>query len=272
MSTASDFRIVIATLTNQTPESIVRQLAALARSAAEKCCVPLVEYFLDLVVEHVNKLGGVSCGVNADVAWVFENLALRAIEAGRLEEGESLLRQAITFYNDRHSDPARAASLMRELATLLEKQGRLADDEDLRRQALEIDETVAGVVECVKDLSALADLLRQEQRYPEAEELYKQALELTFLAWGERDSRSFDLIDYYASCRIRQGNEQDWRDLASYRAALARGDHGALYAIRPTHLLPHFKCNDGVLLRDQLRQAQEKTSGKVATPAEPRHH
>lgn len=270
----TDLRVLVTELADADPRAAVRQLAALARAAADKCCVPLVEYFLTLTVELVERLGGVSCGVNADVGWVYERLGRRAVEAGDLVEGETLLRQSITFYNDSHSDPARAAAVMRDLADMLETQNRLNEDEDLRRQALEIDETVAGVVECVKDLSALGDLLREEHRYAEAEELYKQALELTFLAWGERDSRAFDLIDYYASCRIRQGFEDDWRELASYRAALARGDHGAMFAVRPTHLLPHFRCNDGVLLREQLRKAQEKAAtAKPEVPAPvSRHH
>lgn len=272
----ADLRDVLNSLTGEKPESVVRQLAALARTAAEKCCLPLVDFFLEMVLEHVNKLGGARCGVNADVGWVLEQLAQRKLDAKELVDAEALMRQSITFYNDNHSDPTKAAAVMRKLAAILEQQpDRLAEAEDLCRQALEIDEMVGGVVECVSDLSELGDMLRSHERYAEAEEAYKQALELTFLAWGERDPRAFDLIDYYASCRLRQGFEQDWRDLASYRAALARGDHGALYAIRPTHLLPHFTCNDGVLLHEQLRKAQEKASGKgdiAAAPAAHRGH
>lgn len=264
-----DFGALLTSLSCESPQSLARQFAALARAASDRCCRPLVDFLLAEVDRQLAMVGGApNCGMNADVGWVYENLGRRALEDGHLPDAEECFGRAIALYREHHSDPARAAALMRDLAVMLETQGRLPEAEDLRTQAVDIDEIACGVDACIRDLRELGDLFYREQKFAEAEAPYQQAIELAYLAWGECDQRALDIIEAYAACRIRLGREDHWRDLQNYRAALGRGSHGQLFAVRPTHLLPHFADNDRVMLREKLRQAQEKAaSAKPAAPA-----
>lgn len=272
-----DFGALMTSLAGQTPESLARQMAFLARAAADKCCRPLVDFFLAEVDRQTACIvGSPNCGMTADVAWCYEALGRRALEAHDDVEAEECLRRAVSLYVEHHSNPAQAAVCMRDLAVLMERLDRMPEAEDLRRQAVEIDEVAAGVDACVRDLKELGDLLYREHKYEEAEDPYKQAIELAYMAWGECDPRALDIIEAYAACRIRLGREDHWRDLQNYRAALARGSHGQLFAVRPTHLLPHFADNDKVMLRETLRRAQDKAAGlktaETAAPARHGHH
>lgn len=268
-----DFGALMASLSGESSQSLARQFAALARAASSTCCRQLVDFLLAEVDRQVALIcGSPNCGMNADVGWVYENLGRRALLDNNDAEAEDCFRRAISLYSEQHSDPARAAAVMRDLAVMMEAQERLADAEDLRQQAVEIDEMACGVDTCIRDLRELGDLLYREHKYAEAEEPYQQAIELAYMAWGECDQRALDIIEAYAACRIRLGREDHWRDLQNYRAALGRGSHGQLFAVRPTHLLPHFADNDGVMLRDKLRRAQETAAaGKPAETAATKH-
>ena len=112
-------------------------------------------------------------------------------------------------------------SSVRDLASILQDQGKLMEAEKMYRRALQGREKILGV-ESPSTLSSVRDLasiLRDQGKLVEAEKMYQRALHVKEKAWGLEHPFTLDTGDKLGNMYRDQGKMNEAEDM--YRRALA---------------------------------------------------
>jgi len=145
-------------------------------------------------------------------------LAQVLADDGQLDDAETLARQALVIRREAvTTDSARVESLQ-ELASILRRQGRLADAESLLLEARDL-VVELGPSPQASISTGLAAVLQKQARYPEAEKLYRHALGLRRGELGEDHVLVAEVMVELASLLDVQGRTDEAETL--FRDALA---------------------------------------------------
>jgi tetratricopeptide (TPR) repeat protein len=141
---------------------------------------------------------------------------------GRYAEAEPLLRRALANF-EKNLGPANpsVATILSNLARLLQNQGKCNEAEPLHRRALAITEKVLGPENLVVaiNLNQLASLLEAQGKYTEAETLYRRVLAITEKTFGQQHHDVAISLNNLARLLDTQGKYAEAEPL--YRRALA---------------------------------------------------
>ncbi|MEO5916003.1 MAG: tetratricopeptide repeat protein [Luteolibacter sp.] len=138
------------------------------------------------------RISGLADQTADPLAWADaqHGVAIDLRELARYSEAAPLMEQVITIKEQElgPDDPSVAMSV-RNLAEILQMQGKLAESAILCRRALEIDETKLGKDDpaVAKDLNQLASVLQAQGKLPEAEPPLRRALEIAGAKLGKDD-------------------------------------------------------------------------------------
>ena len=219
---------------------------------------------------------------HAEVADCLGDLAMPILHQGRLEEAETLLRQALAMRwalePAGEHDPPEVATLLADLALVLKTGGYLDEAEARLREALAINlrQLGDGHPEVATNLNNLAELLRERGDCEDAIPIYRQILELKAKLYGEHHIDLAVTQNNYAGCLADLGRWDEAETL--YRASLdirrqsLGADHpevaGSLNNLARVHLARHEPELAEALLREALRlsrQAHGADHADVAT-------